>query len=146
MEPETAIGFLGELSLAECLELLAGHEVGRVAVVVDGQPMIFPVNYALDGQFIVFRNDPGTKLTHASFGRVAFEVDEIDPTRKEGWSVVVTGSAREFTGAIDDASVREQTMPLTPWASGPKEHWVRIISHEITGRRLHRSNIPDDGR
>jgi len=130
------MGVLGELTLAECLELLAGQEVGRLAVVVDGQPLIFPVNYVLDGDSIVFRNDPGTKLTNASFNRVAFEVDAVFPATKEGWSVVVTGTAREFTDALDDVSVREQALPLTTWAAGDKGHWVRIVTPHITGRRL----------
>ncbi len=46
----------------ECLRLLASQPVGRVAVVVDAWPMIFPVNYALDGDSIVFRTDEGSKL------------------------------------------------------------------------------------
>jgi uncharacterized protein len=45
----------------QCLSLLAGDEVGRLAVIVGNTPTIFPVNYALDGDTIVFRTDPGTK-------------------------------------------------------------------------------------
>jgi nitroimidazol reductase NimA-like FMN-containing flavoprotein (pyridoxamine 5'-phosphate oxidase superfamily) len=141
MDESQSVGFLGELSREECLGLLASREVGRVAVVVAGQPIIFPVNYALDGDLVVFRTDPGTKLDHGSFDHVAFEIDEIDPSRKEGWSVVVAGMGREITDALDAASEREQLLPLKPWASGPKEHWIRIISPEITGRRLHRSGV-----
>jgi nitroimidazol reductase NimA-like FMN-containing flavoprotein (pyridoxamine 5'-phosphate oxidase superfamily) len=146
MEREQTVGILGELSKDECLELLAGREVGRIAVVAEGQPLIFPVNYVLDGDLIVFRTDPGTKLDHASLDRVAFEVDEIDPTHHEGWSVVVVGTGREITGALDRASEREQSLPLQPWASGPKEHWIRIVAPAITGRRLHRSSsLPRSG-
>ena len=140
MEIEPTVGILGELSKDECLELLAGREVGRVAVVAEGQPTIFPVNYVLDGDLIVFRTDPGTKLDHGSLDRVAFEVDEIDFAHHEGWSVVVAGTGREITGALDKASEREQSLPLQPWASGPKEHWIRIVAPVITGRRLHRSS------
>jgi Pyridoxamine 5'-phosphate oxidase len=52
----------------ECLRLLASQPVGRVAVVVDGSPMIFPVNYALDGESIVFRSDAGSKISGSPFG------------------------------------------------------------------------------
>jgi nitroimidazol reductase NimA-like FMN-containing flavoprotein (pyridoxamine 5'-phosphate oxidase superfamily) len=140
MERELTGGILGELSKDECLELLADRQVGRVAVVAEGQPMILPVNYVLDGDLIVFRTDPGTKLDHGSLDRVAFEVDEIDLAHHEGWSVVVAGTGREITGALDEASEREQSLPLQPWASGPKEHWIRIVAPAITGRRLHRSS------
>ena len=34
-----------ELSLTECLELLGARRFGRVAVVVDGHPIMFPINY-----------------------------------------------------------------------------------------------------
>jgi hypothetical protein len=141
MDESQSVGFLGELTREACLGLLAIRDVGRVAVVVDGQPIIFPVNYVLDGDLVVFRTDPGTKLDHGSFGRVAFEIDYIDESRKEGWSVMVAGMGREITGALDAASEREQLLPLKPWASGPKEHWIRIISPVITGRRLHRSGV-----
>lgn len=127
---------LEELSLEESLELLASEQVGRLGVVVDGQPVIFPVNYVLDGQLVVFRNDPGTKLTHASLDRVCFEVDRIDPERHEGWSVVVQGIGREITEALDDASVRERALDLQTWITGEKGHWVRISTPRISGRRL----------
>jgi hypothetical protein len=128
---------ISELSREDCLALLRDHEVGRVAVVLDGRPRIFPVNYVLDGELVVFRTDPGLKLSAAAFGWVAFEVDEIDPDSRSGWSVVVAGMGREITGALDRSSEREQAMPLAPWAGGAKEHWVRIIRPEITGRSLH---------
>jgi nitroimidazol reductase NimA-like FMN-containing flavoprotein (pyridoxamine 5'-phosphate oxidase superfamily) len=38
-----------ELSSDECHRLLAEHHVGRLAVVVGGQPVIFPLNYVFDG-------------------------------------------------------------------------------------------------
>ena len=101
--------------------------------------MIFPVNFALDGDLVVFRTDPGTKLTYGGFGPVAFEADAFDATKKEGWSVVVAGTGREITDALDEASEREREMPLQPWASGPKGSWIRILWAEITGRRLHQS-------
>ena len=54
------------LTRQECLDLLADQEVGRIAVVLGRRPLIFPVNYVLDGDTIVFRTDPGTKLAAAS--------------------------------------------------------------------------------
>ncbi len=127
---------LEELSEEESLELLASEQVGRLGVIVDGQPVIFPVNYVLDGRLVVFRNDPGTKLTHASLDRVCFEVDRIDADRHDGWSVVVQGIGREITGALDDASVRERALGLQTWITGEKGHWVRISTPHISGRRL----------
>jgi Pyridoxamine 5'-phosphate oxidase len=61
MEQPTQDMVLEELSLTECLALLTSHRVGRVAVVVDGQPVILPVNYRTDDGTVVFRTDAGTK-------------------------------------------------------------------------------------
>jgi nitroimidazol reductase NimA-like FMN-containing flavoprotein (pyridoxamine 5'-phosphate oxidase superfamily) len=88
---------LQELSHEACLELLATQEIGRLGVNAEHYPMIFPVNYALDQATVVFRTRPGTKLSATGHANVTFEVDQIDPVRRTGWSVLVCGSAEELT-------------------------------------------------
>jgi nitroimidazol reductase NimA-like FMN-containing flavoprotein (pyridoxamine 5'-phosphate oxidase superfamily) len=127
---------LSTLPRDECLQLLASQELGRLAVVDDGQPLIFPVNFALDGDLVVFRADPGTKLAAASLGLVAFEVDAVDAAAHTGWSVLVTGVGQEMTDAMDHLSERLLSISLSPWAPGDKAHWMRIKPIDITGRRL----------
>lgn len=127
---------LEELSEAECLALLGTKAVGRIAVVRDGHPLIFPVNYVLEERTVAFRTDPGTKLDWATLARVAFEVDEVDETRRVGWSVVVRGVGREVTGALDAWSERITARQLEPWAGGAKEHWVAIANPAFSGRRI----------
>jgi nitroimidazol reductase NimA-like FMN-containing flavoprotein (pyridoxamine 5'-phosphate oxidase superfamily) len=125
-----------EMGPEACLELLARHGFGRIAVLLDdGQPDIFPVNYALDGDRIVFRSGPGTKLSHASLDRVAFEVDESeqDGTAR---SVVVKGVALEITEALDPESARQRELPIPSRLTGPDDHYVRIVPRSVTGRRL----------
>ena len=124
------------MSRDECLQRLAENQVGRLAVSVHGQPVIFPVNYVLEGDVVVFRNDPGTKLDSATLARVAFEVDQIDVEQKSGWSVVVQGFGRNITDAVDRPSERRRSLPLEAWAPGEKEHWVEILEPRISGRRL----------
>jgi nitroimidazol reductase NimA-like FMN-containing flavoprotein (pyridoxamine 5'-phosphate oxidase superfamily) len=51
-----AAGIYEDLSIDECLELLRTHQFGRIAVVIDGGPVVFPINYAIDGA-VVFRTD-----------------------------------------------------------------------------------------
>ena len=72
---------------------MAGQDVGRLVVVDNGRPLIFPVNYALDGEAPVFRTASGTKLWASTHAPVAFEVDSIDREARSGWSVVVHGIA-----------------------------------------------------
>jgi nitroimidazol reductase NimA-like FMN-containing flavoprotein (pyridoxamine 5'-phosphate oxidase superfamily) len=125
-----------ELSADECRRLLTKHCVGRLAVVVGGKPLIFPVNYAFDGERVVFRTDAGLKLRHAPLRRVAFEIDGFDEAAGTGWSVLVQGSTYEFTRAIDGYSEDLRRLPVTPFAPGEKAHWIEIMPHTITGRRL----------
>ena len=87
-----------ELSKSECFALLAREHLGRVAVVDDRGPVVFPVNFVLDRHMVVFRTDEGTKLDAACRGsRVAFEVDGTDTAAHTGWSVLVRGEAIEVT-------------------------------------------------
>jgi uncharacterized protein len=127
---------LVELDTDECLRLLACHHLGRLAVVIDGRPLVFPVNYALDGRAVVFRADPGTKL-HAALGApVAFEIDGSDNRYHEGWSVLMVGTAEEERDPCRRHDLEK--LPLGPWCPGPKSHWIRIRPGAITGRRIER--------
>ena len=63
------------LDRVRCLQLLSEHNLGRLAVVSSGQPLIFPVNYTLDGGTVVFRTDAGNKLRRAIGRPVSFEID-----------------------------------------------------------------------
>jgi nitroimidazol reductase NimA-like FMN-containing flavoprotein (pyridoxamine 5'-phosphate oxidase superfamily) len=131
---------LVELTEDECLQLLGSHSVGRIAVVRDGNPLIFPVNYVVDGRTVAFRTDPGTKFDWAVMAPVAFEIDWTDPMYHEGWSVMVQGTGRDITGALDAHSAKVTANTLNPWAGGVKENWVAISSPTFSGRRIFQHN------
>jgi nitroimidazol reductase NimA-like FMN-containing flavoprotein (pyridoxamine 5'-phosphate oxidase superfamily) len=125
------------LTASQCRALLASVPVGRVGVLHDSAPEIYPVNHAVDAGTVVFRTDPGTKL--AALLRspaVCFEVDGIDPGAATGWSVLVKGRATE----VDDPAERArlEALPLRFWGVGEKAHWVRIVADEVSGRRIWR--------
>lgn len=120
----------------ECLRLLAGDVVGRLAVMDGSAPAIFPVNYAMDGEDVVFRTDPGTKLGAEQRGLACFEVDGIDRNAHVGWSVVATGRLEEVTRYSASTLRRLQELPVAPWAAGEKAHWMRLVASRITGRRV----------
>jgi len=130
----TGTARLDVMTEAECRAELASHAVGRLAVVVDGRPLIFPVNYAFSGSQVVFRTDSGTKLYAAIGNAVAFEIDSADSLFHDGWSVLVTGIAVEETEANHIRTLEK--LPVRPWGPGPKSHWVCIRGGAITGRRL----------
>jgi nitroimidazol reductase NimA-like FMN-containing flavoprotein (pyridoxamine 5'-phosphate oxidase superfamily) len=128
------------LSEEECLELLAGQQVGRVAVVVDGQPEIFPVNFRIDGGTVVFRTDMGSKLHGAVLAKVAFQVDHLDEANRLGWTVMIQGTGFDMTDTIDARSEELRQLPVVPWAPGEKAYWVKIVASVTSGRRLRPSS------
>jgi nitroimidazol reductase NimA-like FMN-containing flavoprotein (pyridoxamine 5'-phosphate oxidase superfamily) len=120
----------------ECLRLLAADNVGRVAVVDGRSPVILPVNYALDGEAIVFRSDPGTKLRAGPRANACFEIDGFDRAERTGWSVVAAGRLEEVDQYQCATYDRLVELELVPWAEGPREHWLRLVPSRITGRRI----------
>lgn len=129
---------------AECLELLSGCHVGRVAVTIGAVPAVFPVNFALLDGKIVFRTGSGTKLDAALHNSVvAFEVDDVDAMYHSGWSVLVIGVADEVRDP--GAMRRAMALPLAPWAPGNRPHVVALQAEFISGRRIvHRSFTKGD--
>jgi nitroimidazol reductase NimA-like FMN-containing flavoprotein (pyridoxamine 5'-phosphate oxidase superfamily) len=119
----------------ECLGLLRATDVGRVAVVDAGHPMIFPVNYAMDGELIAFRTAEGTKFdATVKGGPVSFEIDDTDRHTRAAWSVIVTGWARVVTTPSLLAELEE--LELHPWSDHPKDNWIAIHPERISGRRI----------
>jgi uncharacterized protein len=124
-----------EIREAECLEMLGRHSFGRMAVVVDGQPQIFPVNYAMSGRIIVLRTAAGSKLSHALTSKVCFEIDEYDAS-DGAWSVLVEGIAVNATDAFDDVSWAARAVEARPLVPGAKPFRIAIEPTKITGRRF----------
>lgn len=120
----------------ECLRQLQFESyVGRVGFILDGRPVVLPVNYIADADAVYFCTSPGTKLSAVAAGAaVAFEVDASRPLYHSGWSVLVGGTAHEVTDPEELQSLRRG--PLRSWAAPSAEHWVRISIDTISGRRI----------
>ena len=124
-----------ELTRSECFGLLAAGSLGRVAVVDDYGPVIFPVNFVLDRHTIVFRTEPGTKPQAARRGsRVCFEADGADAAGRAGWSVIVRGEITEVTDPDELAGLH--ALPVLVRAPGARDRYVRILPAVLTGRRI----------
>jgi uncharacterized protein len=127
------------LDLAECLALLKSRPMGRLAYVDAGTPVVVPVNHLVDGTTVVFRTTlAGGKLDAATTGQpVAFQLDDHDPARGSGWSVLVQG----WLHVVDDAeAVERYEARLDTWASGDLRYaeWLRVVPDHVSGRRLRR--------
>ena len=129
--PET----VEELAVHTCWELLGTATVGRLAVVIDNRPDIFPINYVVDHGTLVFRSGEGTKVAGAlSDSPVALEADGYNPATSKAWSVVIKGRAKTIHQTDD--LIDTVNLPLFPWQAGEKNRFVRIHPDLVTGRRF----------
>ena len=144
---ESAAPVVELLDEAECLRLISLGGVGRIGYTGRFGPTVVPVNYALHEGTIVFRTgqhgpmgeDLRTGIEHAE-SKVAFEIDELSPATREGWSILIQGAAHPVESETERASVMQSG--VEPWARGEKELFVRVIPTRITGRRIRRAGPP----
>lgn len=133
-----------QLSEAESLRLIGEAQVGRIGYTGRFGPVVLPVNYKLLDGSVVFRTVAGsplgedlrTGITDADY-KVAFEIDEINPAERTGWSVLIQGGAHY----LDDEEERAvaQQAGIDPWVGGERDVYVRIKPTVISGRRVRRS-------
>lgn len=129
---------LTELSDDECKRLLGNTDLGRIAFVIDGRPIVLPVNYRFvsgdAGQWVLLRTRPGNTIDAAP-SHVAFEIDGIDRDHYEGWSVLVRGVLHHLDPA--EIEVIRQAFDPRPWPQQQRTSWLAIKPQIVTGRRLH---------
>ncbi|WP_380169061.1 pyridoxamine 5'-phosphate oxidase family protein [Jannaschia sp. R86511] len=140
------------LDRRQCVGLLRGAQVGRVAFVDPDLPVgataphVVPVAFVVDGGDeheavggggggdVVVRTTQGSRLGELAPGcLVTFEADEVRPGVREGWSVLVTGRATRETDEVRTARLAGR---LQAWAPGFKTLWLRIPLENVSGRRL----------
>lgn len=133
MNDESPVQILTE---EESWEFLRSQEFGRLAFHLVGEVHIVPVNYAVDGETLLFRTAEGDKLLGIVMNDdVAFEIDEYDETTAR--SVILRGKARKLE---EDEEHRADHVPLRPWVTELKYNVVELVPTSISGRSftLHR--------
>ena len=125
------------LGRTRSLNLLASVPLGRIVFSEHALPAVRPVNHLVDDEAVIVRSNLGTALAGATLTEggivVAYEADEIDPTTRTGWSVVVTGTARLVQ---DEAEVQRYEQLLHPWVDTPMNCVIRIQTDLVTGYEL----------
>lgn len=97
--------------------------------------MIVPVNFAVIQDRVVFRTDPGDKLTWVPQRDVCIEADGSDDSLHV-WSVIAHGLARDVTTALN-VEYEEMRRTLVPtFAPLTDPHWIAIEVGSSSGRRL----------
>ena len=63
----SAVTYVVDIGPEDCADLLASSSLGRLGVIVDGRPEIYPVNHVYDRETgcVVFPSNPRTKLRAA---------------------------------------------------------------------------------
>ncbi len=117
-----------------CWERLRGQQVGRLGYHLVDEVHIVPVNFVVDGQRVVFRTRPGSKLLGLVMDSdVAFEIDGWD--EHTAWSVLARGRAQVLEGAQARAA---DELPLHPWVGEDRFILVAIEVDTVTGREFER--------
>lgn len=128
------------LSDRECWDRLAEHQLGRLVTRVGDVLDIFPLNYTVDGESLVFRTAEGSKLTELTINdEVLFEVDDYTDT--DAWSIVVRGRARRLD-TVEEVAAADR-LDLVPWVPTVKYNYVRIVPTSLSGRDIRRGEEPD---
>jgi uncharacterized protein len=133
---------LTALSRRECVALLEDAQVGRVVFTERALPAVVPVTFTIHDDAVVMCTAADTRLAAAATrGVLAFQVDDIDPDTRSGWSVVVVGVADLVDDPVEQARIR---LVLEPWAPGRNEVFIRLPLKVVTGRRIGASGESGD--
>ena len=120
------------MSDEECWEFLRTQEFGRLAFHLADQVHITPINYAVDGETLLFRTAEGAKLLAVVMNPdIAFEADQYD--EDSAASVIIRGTARQLD---EHEEHRAENVPLRPWVPTLKYNVVEITPTELSGRRF----------
>jgi nitroimidazol reductase NimA-like FMN-containing flavoprotein (pyridoxamine 5'-phosphate oxidase superfamily) len=125
------------LDRTSCLRLIRPGGVGRVVFLDRQQPVALPVSFRMLDDDVVFRT--GTHSIYVAVhegGTVSFEVDHLDPSQGQAWSVLLTGSA-SLVRETDDLR-RIAALHCDSWSGVERPHDVRLVAGRITGRRISR--------
>ena len=121
-----------ELNSEQCWEMLRAEEFGRLAFHLVDEVHITPINYAVDGETLLFRTAEGSKLLGVVMGSdVAFEIDRYGEDTAR--SVVIRGRARLLP---EDEAHRAENTRLRSWVPTSKYNVVEIAPAVVTGREF----------
>jgi Pyridoxamine 5'-phosphate oxidase len=128
-----------ELERGEAMRLLASVDHGRVVFTHQALPAIRLVNHLVDDGRVIVRTRLTAKVStvvrlNGDAGVVvAYEADDLDPQRRAGWSVVVTGWATTIT---DPEEVARYEQLLHPWVNMTMDTMIAIQPEIVTGIRI----------
>lgn len=138
-EPLRTVREVIELDHLAAMRLLGSATYGRVVFNHHALPAIRVVNHIVDeGRVIVRTRLAATVSTVVRLGSdtgvvVAYEADDLDPQRREGWSVSLTGWATTVT---DPRLTARYERLLDPWVTMTMDTTIAIQPEIVTGIRI----------
>lgn len=125
-----------DLEPLECVRLLRGGVMGRVALATPEGPHIVPVHYGVFEDTLVVRTSTYSLLgTYGRNAMLAIEVGDLDHHENVGWSVVARGRA---WAEVDRAAIESMRSLWSrhPWSNGVRDLYLRMRWEHLTGRAL----------
>src|SRR6187551_1117191 len=124
------------LTVAECWQHVGSRGVGRIGFDAGSGPRIHPVDYSCDGSDVYIRTASTSELARftrifARGGVVAFETDQLEASRGECWSVLISGFVMNAGKAHD-----EWGRWPSPTPGGDHDCLIRLRPRQVTGRGL----------
>ncbi len=136
------LSWIAVLDQEDCWNRISNEPLGRIAFITHGHPQVLPINYAADGQTVVFRTSSLFEWLSAPLP-VALEIDQYDSESATGWSVIVHGQLTRIEGA-DETGACER-LGLMAWAPGERNVWFRLTPTRVSGRLIGRRRRASDG-
>jgi hypothetical protein len=125
------------MTAEECWRHVGSRGVGRIGFDAGNGPRVHPVNYTSDGSRVYVLTSETSELARftrlfAEGGLVTFEVDQLDATRGECWSVLMAAQVVDVGHQRpDDPKLRPSPRP-----AGHDTWGVQLHPRQVTGRRL----------
>ncbi|MFV0451072.1 MAG: pyridoxamine 5'-phosphate oxidase family protein [Propioniciclava sp.] len=125
----TSQGHVIPIKAEECRQLLGERQIARISWSSSQGIVIIPVNYVLQDDDLLLRVSPDSVLAELAHGReVAVEVEDVDESTANGWSVLVRGRSTVHDGDT-------VTLPQ-PWAPGNRDLLIAVRVESLTGRSV----------
>ncbi len=125
---------LTELTSEQCEAHLRAGGVGRLIFVSPRGTVAHPMNFAVSEGDVIVSTTAAQAEQLKGRARVSFQIDRVDESMSEGWSVLVTGPTRLVDDPDEVAALA--ALGLAPWAGGERHTLLRIHPDEITGRLI----------
>lgn len=121
------------LSEAECQDLLASANFGRMALTIRALPVVMPVNYGyLGGSVILGMGDGPARRAAAAENVIALGVDSSN-LADVFWAVLVIGKASEVTNPAQRTQF--QSLGLADPTGAAASHYLQLQPDILTGYR-----------